>query len=150
VREVVDLSILIELRIRKRLRLLNGPISRGNIAVASYSLKRLRKSSAWRQWVDRHRVAIEERLLPGPEQQLFAELIGQLGKGTSGPLIADDDIMAIVIAKSRGWRLAMRDRAAVAVAKSLDVRVDGLEDFLQLLDGAAQGFLPGFDQPGLD
>ena len=146
-RVLLDLSVLIEVRRQKRMRLLGRAIRRQQVAVASYSLRRLRKSSSWRGWVNQNQQMLEVRLQPGREQALYAGLLRQHSQSSSNPWIADDDLMAITIASCRGWQLAMRDKNATAIAQALGVTVLGVEKFIRAFGGQQQTQLPGFDEP---
>ncbi len=137
----MDLSILIEIRNNKRLPRLSGLIRAGDIAIVSYSLNRLKSAASWRAWLDRNREAVEVRLNPGPECRAFAALARDHCGMVSNPRIDEDDAMAITIASSRDWPLAIRDRAAEKVARSLGVTCITLEDLLPSSRTANQGRL---------
>ncbi len=134
-RTVVDPSILIELRLSKRLAKLTPAIRSGRIAVTSYSLKRLKKSARWRTWIERNQAHVEVRLNPGREHEEFARLLTEhCGEGAN-PRLAQDDVMAITISLVRGWPLAMRDHNASRVAEALGVKCLGVDGLLSQLVG---------------
>lgn len=128
-RDLLDLSLLIEIQRPRRLPELRRLIRDNKIAMVNFSLKKL-KSTRWKDWLDRNRHSIEVRLNPGDEQRRYAELVRDHCGRASNPRLDPDDVMAITIAAARGWRLAMRDRTAVAVATALGVKCIELEELL--------------------
>lgn len=132
-RVLLDLSALILIRRANLLRRLSGDIRQRRIAVAAYGLNRLRKNPRWRDWVERNEHRVSVRPEANDEHELFYDLLTAYGSVDSNPFIEDDDLMAIAIARCRGFPLVMRDRAAEALARRVGVQCVNVEQFIAAL-----------------
>jgi hypothetical protein len=130
---LLDLSALIAIRRRGRLRPFGQLIRRGEAKVAKYALNRLAKASSWRKWVESHRALVEIPVALPEEMLLFAVIRQRYGVGsrTGGQRqLSDDDIDGIVIAKVRRMPMVIRDAAAEQVAREYVVTLVTIEDYL--------------------
>jgi predicted nucleic acid-binding protein len=133
-RYVVDASALIEMRRNGQLRYLTRMVHHRQILVPVHVLKRLEKARSWREWLKRNRALVTTSLV-GREHEMYAELIVKHGSWSSNPRLQGDDIMGITMACCRSFPLVMRDRNAERVARSLDVDVLGIDEFLREIGG---------------
>jgi len=130
-RVLLDLSALILIRQANLLRRLSIDIKNGRFAVAQYGLNRLRRNPRWRGWVERNDHRLRVRPETAPEHELFHQLMRSHGSIECNPMISDDDLMAITIARIRGFPLVLRDKAAEQLATSLGVRCIQASDFIK-------------------